>query len=93
MQLWINWPRCEIAVQHLPDAARRNRRPFVVAGLRKLLALAGVVGRHGAIALDVAPPWPLPAARKRKPMAAYRFGSLEGTASPPDESGQVSMIG
>ena len=31
--------------------------------------------------------------RKRKPMAAYRFGSLEGTLFRPDESGQVSMIG
>ena len=30
---------------------------------------------------------------KRKPMAAYRFGSLEGTLFRPDESGQVSMIG
>ena len=32
-------------------------------------------------------------AGKRKPMAAYRFGSLEGTLFRPDESGQVSMIG
>ena len=34
----------------------------MVPGLRKLLLLAGVVGRRAAIALAVAPPWPLPAA-------------------------------
>jgi hypothetical protein len=62
MQLWTYWPRCESALQHLQDEARRNRQAFVVPGLRKLLLLAGVVGRRAAIALAVAPPWPLPAA-------------------------------
>jgi len=31
--------------------------------------------------------------RKRKPVAAYRFGGLQGTLLRPGESGQVSMIG
>ena len=31
--------------------------------------------------------------RKRKPMAAYRFGGLEGTLFRPGESGLMSMIG
>ena len=31
--------------------------------------------------------------RKRKPMAAYRFGGLENTLLQPSESGLMSMIG
>ena len=62
MQLWVNWPLCEATLQRLQDEAHRTRKPFVVPGLRKLLALAGVVGRRAAIALDVVPPeMPLPA--------------------------------
>jgi hypothetical protein len=62
MQLWLHWPRCESTLERLQDEAQRTRRPFVVPGLRKLLALAGVVGRREAIALDVVPPeTPLPA--------------------------------
>jgi hypothetical protein len=30
--------------------------------------------------------------RKRKPMAAYRFGGFEGTLFRPGESGLMSMI-
>ena len=62
MQLWVHWPLCEATLQRLQDEAHRTRKPFVVPGLRKLLALAGVVGRRAAIALDVVPPeMPLPA--------------------------------
>lgn len=62
MQLWVYWPRCESTLERLQDEAHRTRKPFVVPGLRKLLALAGVVGRREAIALDVVPPeTPLPA--------------------------------
>ena len=62
MQLWVYWPRCEGTLERLQDEAHRTRKPFVVPGLRKLLALAGVVGRRTAIALDVVPPeTPLPA--------------------------------
>ena len=61
MQLWVHWPRCEATLQWLQDEAHRTRKPFVVPGLRKLLALAGVVGRRAAIALDVVPPeMPMP---------------------------------
>jgi branched-chain amino acid transport system ATP-binding protein len=35
----------------------------------------------------------LPVHRKRKPMAAYRFGGFEGTLFRPGESGLMSMIG
>ena len=61
MQLWVHWTRCEATLQRLQDEARSHRQPFVVPGLRKLLALAGVIGRRSAIALDVAPALPLAA--------------------------------
>jgi hypothetical protein len=62
MQLWVNWTRCEATLQQLQDEARSHGRPFVVPGLRKLLTLAGVVGRRATIALGVAPPeMPMPA--------------------------------
>ena len=41
MQLWVYWPRCESTLERLQDEANRTRKPFVVPGLRKLLALAG----------------------------------------------------
>jgi hypothetical protein len=63
MQLWVYWPQCEATLERLQNEARRRRKPFVVPGLRKLLALAGVVGRCAAITLDVVPPkLPAPAA-------------------------------
>jgi hypothetical protein len=62
IQLWVHWPLCEATLQRLQDEARHTRKPFVVPGLRKLLALTGVVGRRAAIALTVVPPeMPLPA--------------------------------
>ena len=62
MQLWVHWTRCEATLQQLQDEARSHGRPFVVHGLRKLLTLAGVVGRRATIALGVAPPeMPMPA--------------------------------
>ncbi|MGC1413056.1 MAG: hypothetical protein WA864_29425 [Acetobacteraceae bacterium] len=61
MQLWVFWPRCETTLERLQDEARSHQRPFLVPGLRKLLALAGVVGQRRGIALDIAPPLPLPA--------------------------------
>lgn len=43
--------------------ARSHRRPFIplAPGLRKLLTLAGALGRRTAMTLDVAPELPLPA--------------------------------
>jgi hypothetical protein len=55
IQLWVHWPLCEATLQRLQDEARHTRKPFVVPGLRKLLALTGVVGRRAAIALTVSP--------------------------------------
>jgi hypothetical protein len=58
LQLWVYWLRCETTLQQLQTEARSHGRPFIVPGLRRLLTLAGVTGRHAAIALDVAPPLP-----------------------------------
>ena len=65
----------------------RPRRPAIrrnqLAGLRPLV-------RGAAVWLQ---PAQLRYEGKRKPMAAYRFGGLEGTLLRPGESGLMSMIG
>jgi hypothetical protein len=59
VQLWSGWPLCETTLQRLQDEARKRGLPFVVPGLRRLLILAGVVGRRAALALTVTPPLPV----------------------------------
>ena len=56
IQLWVAWPRCELTIERLQEEARRLGKPFVVPGLRRLLVLAGVVGRRGGLTFEMPPP-------------------------------------
>jgi hypothetical protein len=56
MQLWVNWPRCLSTLERLETDARKAGVPLVIPGLRKLLALAGVVGRRGTLGAKVYDP-------------------------------------
>ena len=44
MQLWVYWPRCLATLERLE--ARQRGVPYKVPGLRKLLAMAGVIGKR-----------------------------------------------
>ena len=46
MQLWVYWPRCVEVLQRLDDEAMKTGKRLSVPGLRRLLALAGVIGRR-----------------------------------------------
>jgi hypothetical protein len=48
MQLWVHWPRCLATLERLETEAKKAGMPLVIPGLRRLLALAGVVGKRGA---------------------------------------------
>ena len=73
MQLWSSWPLCESTLQRMEDESRKRGLPFVVPGLRRLLALAGVVGRRAALALTVTPPLPV---RARLPSDAEALRAM-----------------
>ena len=73
MQLWAGWSLCETTLQRLEDKSRKRGTPFVVPGLRRLLALAGVVGGHAALALGVTPPLPV---RARLPSDAEALRAM-----------------
>jgi len=73
MQLWASWPLCESTLQRMQDESRKRGLPFVVPGLRRLLALAGVVGRRAALALTVTPPLPV---RARLPSDAEALRAM-----------------
>jgi hypothetical protein len=47
MQLAANWDRVIAALERLQDQATAAGRAFVIPGLRKILALAGVSGKRG----------------------------------------------
>jgi hypothetical protein len=74
MQLWSSWPLCESTLHRLQDESRKRGLPFVVPGLRRLLALAGVVGRRTALALTTVTP-PLPV-RARLPSDAEALRAM-----------------
>jgi hypothetical protein len=48
MKLWVFWHHCFIALERLEQQAKRNGVALAIPGLRKLLVLAGVVGKRPA---------------------------------------------
>jgi hypothetical protein len=46
IKLWVHWDRCLGALERLERQASQNRVALTIPGLRKLLAVAGVVGRR-----------------------------------------------
>lgn len=55
VQLWAHWQRCVATLERLADEANKAHTPFVVPGLRRLLALAGVVGVRGPAVMTYDP--------------------------------------
>ena len=49
MKLWAFWDHCLAALERLEEQAERNGVALAIPGLRKLLALAGVVGKRPAL--------------------------------------------
>ena len=49
MKLWVFWDHCLAALERLEQQAERNGVALAIPGLRKLLALAGVVGKRPAL--------------------------------------------
>jgi hypothetical protein len=47
-KLWLFWDNCLAALERLEQQAKRNGVALAIPGLRKLLALAGVVGKRPA---------------------------------------------
>ncbi|HET7879632.1 MAG TPA: hypothetical protein VFL55_02030 [Acetobacteraceae bacterium] len=46
IQLWVHWPRCRATLERLEADAIRRDEPFSLPGLRRLLAMAGVIGKR-----------------------------------------------
>jgi hypothetical protein len=62
IQLWVSWPRCFQTLEGLRHEAERRGKPFIVPGLRRLLAMAGVTSSRAgpAVVEPPAPPVPEP---------------------------------